>query len=72
VVALPHNDEDVNCVQDANRKRGLLMIAAKHAWIGLLILFLVVLLVVLVSAYWQHAMSVNRIHALIADFVHGC
>jgi uncharacterized integral membrane protein len=42
------------------------MITAKQAWIGLVILMLVMLLVVVFAVYWHHVTSVNYLH-LLAD-----
>jgi disulfide bond formation protein DsbB len=51
------------------------MIAAKQAWISLLILFLVMLLVVVAAVYWQHVTGSNPLH-LLADspdhIIQGC
>ena len=51
------------------------MITVKQAWVGFLILLLVMLLVVVFVAYWQHAtgMSVSHLLADGPNFVtHGC
>ena len=42
------------------------MITARQAWVGLLILFLVMLLVVVFAVYWHHVTGVNYLH-LLAD-----
>ena len=51
------------------------MVTARQAWIGLLILFLVMLIVVVAAVYWHHVTGVNPLHLLAdgPDFVtHGC
>ena len=40
------------------------MVTTRQAWIGLVILFLVVLLVVVAMVYWQHVTGVNTWHSL--------
>ena len=42
------------------------MITAKQAWIGFVVLFLVLLLVVVATIYWQHVTGTNILH-LLAD-----
>ena len=42
------------------------MITVKHAWVGLLILLLVMLMVVVFAVYWHHVTGVNYLH-LLAD-----
>ena len=51
------------------------MVTIKHAWIGLVVLFLVVLLVVVAMLYWQQMTHVNYLHLLADDpsiITHGC
>ena len=50
------------------------MVTTKQAWIGFIVLLLVVLLVVFATMYWQHVMHVNYLHVLAdADILtHGC
>ena len=49
------------------------MVTARQAWIGLVLLLLVVMLIVLFAAYWQHMTGVNTIHVLLAGQVpEGC
>ncbi len=40
------------------------MLTIRQAWIGLLILFLVVLLVVVAATYWQHVTGASAAHLL--------
>ena len=42
------------------------MITARHAWVGFLILLLVMLLVVVFAVYWQHVTGMSVSH-LLAD-----
>ena len=42
------------------------MVTSKQAWIGFVILLLVVLLVIVATLYWQHVMHVNYLHVLAA------
>jgi hypothetical protein len=42
------------------------MITARQAWVGFLILLLVMLLVVVFAVYWHHVTGVNPLH-LLAD-----
>ncbi len=51
------------------------MVTARQAWVGFLILFLVMLMVVVFAVYWHHVTGVNPLHLLAdgPDFVtHGC
>ena len=49
------------------------MVTARQAWIGLVLLLLVVMLIVLFAAYWQHMTGVNVMHELLAGQVpQGC
>jgi len=52
------------------------MVTVKQTWIGLVVLFLVVLLVIAATLYWQHVTGMNVLH-LLADgpdgqVGHGC
>jgi len=40
------------------------MVTTRQAWIGFLVLFLVVLLVVFATMYWQHVTGVSMLHVL--------
>jgi len=42
------------------------MLTAKQAWIGFVVLLIVVLLVLAASIYWQHVTGTNIVH-LLAD-----
>lgn len=42
------------------------MLTAKQAWIGSVVLLIVVLLVLAASIYWQHVTGTNVMH-LLAD-----
>ena len=42
------------------------MVTTKQAWIGFLVLLLVMLFVVITTVYWQHVIHVNYLH-LLAD-----
>jgi uncharacterized membrane protein AbrB (regulator of aidB expression) len=51
-------------------------VSARQAWVGFLILFVVMLLVLTAAFYWHHVTGVNPLH-LIADVpgaqtTHGC
>ncbi len=48
------------------------MVTTRQAWIGFLILLLVVLLVVVATMYWQHITGVSMLHVLADDTIHGC
>lgn len=51
------------------------MVTTKQAWIGFVVLLLVVLLVVLATMYWQHMLHVNYLHVLADSpdhLVEGC
>jgi hypothetical protein len=51
------------------------MVTAKQAWVGFLILFLVMLLVLAAVVYWQHVTGMTALNLLadVPDFVtHGC
>ena len=48
------------------------MVSTRQAWIGFVILFLVVLLVVVAMVYWQHVIHVSYLHLLADDQSHGC
>ena len=39
------------------------MVTTKHAWIGFVVLLLVMLLVVVAMLYWQHVTGVNTWHS---------
>ena len=47
------------------------MVTTKQAWIGFIVLLLVVLLVVLATIYWQHVTHMNYVHVLAAIFQPG-
>jgi hypothetical protein len=51
-------------------------LTVRQFWVGLLILFLVMLLVLVASVYWQHITGVNPLHLLADDpgaqTTHGC
>ena len=40
------------------------MITAKQAWIGFVVLLLVLLLVIVATIYWQHVTGTNILHIL--------
>jgi hypothetical protein len=40
------------------------MVTVKQAWIGLAVLFLVALLIVIFTLYWQHVTGVNTLPLL--------
>lgn len=40
------------------------MVTVKQAWVGFLILFLVMLLVLAAAVYWQHVTGVNYLHVM--------
>ncbi len=42
------------------------MVTVKQAWIGLVLLFLVVMLIVFFAVYWQHVTGMNTLHMLLA------
>ena len=42
------------------------MVTTKQAWIGFVVLLLVLLLVAVAMVYWQHVIQVNYLH-LLAD-----
>ena len=44
------------------------MVTTKQAWIGFIVLLLVVLLVVFATMYWQHVTHMNYVHVLAAIF----
>ncbi len=53
------------------------MVTARQAWIGLVLLLLVVMLIVVFAVYWQHVTGLNTVHMLLADggdsgVSHGC
>jgi hypothetical protein len=54
----------------------MLMVTSKQAWIGFVVLLLVVLFVVLAMMYWQHTIHVNYLHLLALGLDppigHGC
>jgi hypothetical protein len=39
-------------------------VTTRQAWVGLLILFVVAILVLAATVYWQHIMHVNVLHLL--------
>ena len=43
------------------------MITIRQAWIGIVVLFLVMLLILVALVYWQHVTGVNTLHLLLAD-----
>ena len=43
------------------------MVTARQAWIGLVLLFLVIMLIVIFAVYWQHVTGMNTLHMLLAD-----
>jgi hypothetical protein len=43
------------------------MVTLKQAWVGFVLLLLVVLLVVIFAVYWQHVTGLNTVHMLLAD-----
>ena len=43
------------------------MVTAKQAWIGLVLLLLVVMLIVIFAVYLQHVTGLNTMHLLLAD-----
>jgi len=50
--------------QFPKEKRGPPMVTSKQAWVGFVILFLVVLLVVVATVYWQHVTGISALHVL--------
>ena len=53
------------------------MVTLKQAWIGLVLLLLVMMLIVVFAVYWQHVTGLNTVHMLLADgpngnVSHGC
>jgi len=48
------------------------MVTTKQAWIGFVVLLLIMLLVVVAMVYWQHVIHVNYLHLLADDPTHGC
>jgi len=40
------------------------MVTSKQTWVGFVILFLVVLLVVVATVYWQHVTGISALHVL--------
>ena len=48
-------------------KERLLMVTTRQAWIGIVLLLLVVLLAVIFAVYWQHVTGLNTVHVLLAD-----
>jgi len=54
------------------------MVTTKQAWIGFIVLLLVMLLVIVAMIYWQHVTGVNTWHLLASiplptpDTVQGC
>ena len=57
------------------RQERINQVITKQAWIGLVVLLLVMLLVIVAMIYWQHVIHVNYLH-LLADGggmpTHGC
>ena len=47
------------------------MVTTKQAWIGFIVLLLVVLLVVVATMYWQHVLHMNYVHVLATIFQPG-
>ncbi len=47
------------------------MVTLKQAWIGLVLLLLVVMLIVVFAVYWQHVTGLNTMHVLLADGGNG-
>jgi len=54
------------------KKKGLPMVTTKQAWIGFVVLLLVMLLVVVAMVYWQHVTHVSYLPVLADDITHGC
>ena len=54
------------------KKEELSMVMTKQVWIGFVVLFLVMLLIVVALVYWQHVTGMNVLHLLADDEVHGC
>jgi len=49
------------------------MVTARQAWIGLVLLLLVVMLIVVFALYWQHVTGLNTVHMLLSGYVpQGC
>jgi hypothetical protein len=46
------------------KERFTLSVTARQAWVGFLILFLVVLLVLVAALYWHHVTDMNLLHLL--------
>jgi hypothetical protein len=54
------------------KKESSLMVTIKQAWIGLAVLFLVVMLIVIFTVYWQHVTGVNALPLLGPLVPMGC
>lgn len=54
-----------------------MVVTAKATWIGLIVLFLVIILVIASALYWQHTTGTSPVHALLsfttlAQVAQGC
>ena len=54
-----------------------MVVTAKASWIGLIVLFLVIILIAAAVFYWQHVTGTNPVHSLLsfttlAEVVEGC
>jgi hypothetical protein len=54
-----------------------MVVSAKASWIGLIVLFLVMVLITVAALYWQHTTGSSPVHALLsfttlAEVVQGC
>lgn len=49
------------------------MVTLKQAWIGFVLLLLIVMLIVVFALYWQHVTGLNTMHVLLAGPIgEGC
>lgn len=48
------------------------MVTVKQAWIGIVLLLLVVMLIVLFAVYWHHVTGVNTLPLLAPYVPQGC
>ena len=64
------NFEKFACQFPKGKERAL-MVTSKQAWIGFIVLLLVVLLVIVATMYWQHVLHMNYVHVLAAIFQPG-
>ena len=43
-----------------------MVVSAKASWIGLIVLFLVMILITVAVLYWQHITGTSPVHALLS------